>query len=390
MFRFLRRARRRDTHVSTEVARGSVTFEEASPTSGITADQLWDLYAYNPRAKIIVEKVPRAAFHAGFTNDVDREVVSELQRAFVYARVLGWAAVVVGEDGSVQAWNARAKGVGAEAAETDEFGRPSVLKVYYDADDQTKSVEIDGPGENFFIVRTLRGLPGWRGLSVLSDLYATLVRQESIVKSYTDYAKLWGISLVHVKDAKAHTSAHLSAAKNALEGKLRGGEVVVTGEGVDIQTVPMMSGSYDPINILGFIDTLVSASSGLNRHLLTGDPEGHLTSSEVSLAAFYATVKEFQDEILPQVRPILARLGYPEDTAFNDPSEMPSHLLASYVRDTVAVLKLVGVSDAQIIEFINQTFQTDFVVDPGKTEAARALAAVDAALGRLEVDGGAG
>ena len=100
----------------------------------------------------------------------------------------------------------------------------------------------------------------------------------------------------------------------------------------------------------------------MNKTMLDGDPSGHLSSSEVALAAFYASVKEDQDEILFQLKPLLLELGLSDEVAFADPTEMPAASQAAFVRETVASLQALGVDNEQAVRYVNQVYGTNFEV----------------------------
>ena len=225
--------RRRDGIANTgEIARGSLTISDVQRTATVDADALWDLYKHNEIAKLIIRKKCKACFHNGFTEDLPKPVILELMRADLYKRILGWS-VVLFEDGNVQAWNAYAKSVGVKVASYDETGYPETIDVYYDAEDHGKKWTVSGRNEKFFVLRTFDGLPGWKGDSELLALYKTLNRQEAILDDYGTYVYLWGKSLIHVVDSGVegapNPTALLESTKNALTGKLKGGEIVVAG-----------------------------------------------------------------------------------------------------------------------------------------------------------------
>lgn len=380
---FWNRKSRKDTRQQTgSTASGEITDEELVDGATVTADRLWDTYKYNEVAKLVIRKKCKAMFHNGFSEVLDKAKLQELMRADLYKKVLGWSVVVIDAGKNIQAWCAYNHGVGAKVPDDDydDFGRPNSFDIYTDESDNSKKTNVKGRGTKFFILRTFDGHPGWKGDSDLLALFKTLTRQEKILDDYGLFCYLWGKPLVHMQDKNATESGHLDDDLTDIKGKLKSGGIVVTDASKVITSQSLMSGAYDPINILNFQNGRIAGSSELNKTMLDGDPSGHLSSSEMALAAFYASIKEDQDEVLIQLLPILKALGLTDNIVFKDPSEFPPGQMAAFVRETVTVLKSLPISDKEIVDFVNNQYGTEFKIDSAvmaqKEEARKTLSQI--------------
>ena len=104
--------------------------------------------------------------------------------------------------------------------------------------------------------------------------------------------------------------------------------------------------------MMEFADKYIVRESAITMSMLTGDPTGYLSSSNVQVNEWFTAIKEYQDHKLPQYRPLLMALGMPEDVKFQDPSE-PT-LEASLESVKVFREGLEGlVSRESILEYIN-------------------------------------
>jgi hypothetical protein len=204
---------------------------------------------------------------------------------------------------------------------------------------------------------------------MLLPLVALTLTQNKILEDYSYYTALMGRARDIVQDVKALTEAEMNATRDAFISFKQGGyDCVVTGPDINpktqIEHYSGMQGSYDPVPILQFIDKMFCRALKISMPILTGEPEGHISSSIMALTAFYARIKEYQDWTLLQVREALIAAGAPQDVRFCDPTELPIEQQATLIKDFIAALTQAEVKKEQIIEWINNLMDTEFARAP--------------------------
>ena len=318
-----------------------------NPGDNITIDDIWDTYLHVPGTKIIINKMIKAIYHNGFQKfDLDKERLVEIEKAHIFRDVFGYSAVAFRGD-DIQAWNPKVQGIGFTMTNFDKDGICTEITVYNSAKLMSQGVPIT----DFIMLRTTEGLAGPMGLSKLLDLIDVLRSQNDIYVEYSKYAFHQGLAhpLLKVKNLD---DAKYAKTQAAMSSPTKDDAVIIDIED-DFSYQSPMQNAYDPINMLEYGDTYVTRSSELNKLQLYGDPGGVLASSISAKENWYATVKEEQDRILSQIRPILIRLGSSEDIQFNDPAE---YNIRTQMEGIMTIRQaLFGlIEDQQVIDIINK------------------------------------
>jgi hypothetical protein len=316
----------------------------------ITNEDLWDCYIHVPGARQIINKPIEAIYHNGFSNfDVERERLDEIIRAHEFRDVLGVAALVF-EGENIQAWNLKIHGIGFELTHFDKKGVCDEITIYNDPK-LTTGIGIKVQKSNFILLRTPEGLAGPVGISKLIGLIDILPIQHKIWTEYLKYAEHQGLAhpVLKIKDLD---ETKYDRVNSAMSAPSKDDAVIIDAED-EFDYKSAFQSAYDPVPILEYGDTFVTRESQLNRLQWYGDPTGVLAASETATANWYAHIKEEQDRILAQIKPILYRLGAPEDVVFNDPGE---YTLLSQMEGITQIRMALGglVDDEQIIEIINK------------------------------------
>jgi hypothetical protein len=319
----------------------------------VTAEDLWDTYTHIPGAKIIINKMIKAVYHNGFADfNLDRDRLDELQKAHIFRDIFGYSAIAFDGE-NIQALNPKVQGIGFTMTDFDKDGVCTEITVYNNPN------IISGIGikiTDFILLRTPEGLAGPMGLSKLLDLVDTLRIQSEIYTEYAKYAFHQGLAhpLVKIKDLD---DTKYNRVQNALSAPTKDDAVIIDIED-DFTYVAPMSNAYDPISMLQYGDTYITRSSELNKLQLYGDPSGVLVASETATANWYASVKEEQDKIIGQIRPILFRLGADEEIQFNDPGE---YTMQSQMNGVLLIRQALEglVEREQIVDMINKFLGLD-------------------------------
>lgn len=318
----------------------------------VTAEDLWDVYVHVPGAKAIINRPIEAMFHNGFEDfelDYDRKI--EIEKAIKYRDLMGIAAIVIDGD-DVQAWNLKVNGIGFELSAFDDLGRCTEITVYNNPNvifgDGTK---IEGRDKKFFLLRTVDGLAGERGLSKLLNLIDVTNQSFKIWSEYTKYAFFQGLANLVLK-VKNLTEESYRKAESALDAPTKDDAITIDSED-DVSYISPMKNAYDPINMLTYGDTYITRESSLNKLQLYGDPTGVLAASDTATANWYSHIKELQDELLPTIKPILIALGADEKVKFNEPGE---YNIAVQMTGMLQIkLALYGlIPNDQIVRLINR------------------------------------
>ncbi len=304
--------------------------------------------------------MPKACFHGGFTNEIDPAKLKELQQADFFKELYGWS-VVITKGGNVQGWNPFADKIGAKVTKFNEKGLPSEVEIYYDPADNTKKDTFNE--KEFHILRTGdQGVAGWQGEPRLLCLYEIIRDQRQVVEGYAHYAALMNVVKWLIQDKQASTDQHITDTRTAFGNPLEKDVYVYNGD-MTVDVKSPLEKAWNPVPFLQYMDTQIAGTLELNLNLLTGDPEGHLSSSQVAALAFFAHVKTYQDELLLQLKPVFAAIGVPEDTEFIDPTELSPIDQATLLKELVVMLKSCSVPSQEIMDYINNTLNTEFTVD---------------------------
>jgi hypothetical protein len=306
------------TAISTRVLEDNILIED-----------LYDTYMRYPGAKPAVELKPKAAFHNGFTEEIDIERKLELIKNDIWTELFGYS-VILFQDGNIQAVNPRVNRVGFIYTATNDLGEPIQIGIRWNPDEQFQGPDIlverapfslKGSGDlnGFYPFRSLPGLPGARGLSCLLPLIDVIRAQHKIFIEYTKYAEHQGLAHPVVKIENLTDTA-----RTQVRGQLtapRKDKAVIIDMKDDFYYESPQQGAYDPAFMMQFADQYIVRESAITMSMLTGDPMGYLSASQTTINEWFSAIKEYQDHKLPQYLPILLAIGMSKDVKFQDPSE---------------------------------------------------------------------
>jgi len=295
----------------------------------VVIEDLYDTYMRYPGAKSAVELKPKAAFHNGFTEEIDVERKLELIKNDIWTELFGYS-VIVFKDGNIQAINPRVNRVGFMYTGFDELGEPTEISIRWNPDEKFDDLDIvvqraemsytgSGSPEGFYPFRSLSGLPGARGISCLLPLIDVIRAQHKIYIEYTKYAEHQGLAHPVVKIQNLTDTARTQI-RSELSAPRKDKAVVIDMED-DFYYESPQQGAYDPSFMMEFADKYIVRESAITMSMLTGDPMGYLSASQTTINEWFSAIKEYQDHKLPQYLPLLRALGLPEDVQFQDPSE---------------------------------------------------------------------
>jgi hypothetical protein len=308
---------------------GGVAISTRVLEDAVLIEDLWDTYARFPGASTAIDLKSKATFHNGFTEEVDNEHRLILLQNDIYTELFGYS-VILFENGNIQTVNPRVNRVGFIFTEFDDLGEPMKIAIRWNPDEQFVGPDIyvdrapfsiDGTGDfnGFYPFRTLRGLPGCRGISSLLPLIDVIRAQHKIYIEYTKYAEHQGLAHPVVKienltdPARTQVRAQLTAPRKD--------KAVIIDMKDDFYYESPQQGAYDPSFMMEFADKYIARQTSINMFQLTGDPMGYLSASETNINEWFSAIKANQDHKLPQYLPILMALGCSEDVTFQDPSE---------------------------------------------------------------------
>ena len=308
---------------------GGTKISSRALEDNILIEDLYDTYMRYPGAKASVELKPKAAFHNGFTEEIDTERKLELIKNDIWTELFGYS-VIVFQDGNIQAINPRVNRVGFIYTGFDDLGEPTEIAIRWNPDEKFDDMDIyvkrapfsyDGSGDfnGFYPFRSLSGLPGARGLSCLLPLIDVIRAQHKIYIEYTKYAEHQGLAHPVVKidnltdTARTQVRAQLTAPRKD--------KAVIIDMKDDFYYESPQQGAYDPSFMMEFADKYIVRESAITMSMLTGDPMGYLSASQTTINEWFSSIKEYQDHKFPQYKPVLLALGCTEDVQFQDPSE---------------------------------------------------------------------
>ena len=148
-----------------------------------------------PGAATAIDLKVRAAFHNGFTEEIDKEKQIELENGVIWGELFGYSVWLI-ENENIQALNPRVNRVGFIYNMFDDYGEPISIAIRWNPDEQFQGPDVNKPRaqfsysgtgsfDGFYPYRTLRGLPGSRGISTLLPLIDVIRAQHKIYIEYT-------------------------------------------------------------------------------------------------------------------------------------------------------------------------------------------------------------
>lgn len=291
----------------------------------IIIDDITDTYNRFPGAGVALDRAAFAAFQKGFTEDLDIRRLLEFVKCEIWKKEFGYA-VILKEGDNIKALHPKTYQQGFIVTEVDNFGHATKIEMVFKTDEKAEPVPVeydlavDG-GDGFYWFRTFRGLLGVRGLPHLLTLVDPLRVQSALFLQYMKHGEWQAINhpVVKIKDLNPTTYAQV---KSDLQAPQKDKAVIIDIEDDFWYDGPMAGGSsWDPTQMLGYGDKIISRETGLLLSMLTGDPMGYLSASESTKAEWFDGIKQYQAIILPEYLPVLKALGLPEGTRFNDPYE---------------------------------------------------------------------
>ncbi len=90
---------------------GGTKISERQLEQNIVIEDIYDTYTRYAGAKAAVELKPKAAFHNGFTEEIETEYKLELINNDIWTELFGYS-IILFEDGNIQAINPRVNNVG--------------------------------------------------------------------------------------------------------------------------------------------------------------------------------------------------------------------------------------------------------------------------------------
>ena len=291
----------------------------------IIIDDIVDTYNRFPGAGASIDRAAFAAFQKGFTEDLDIKRLLELIKCEIWKAEFGYA-VILKEGDNIQALHPKAYQLGFTVMEIDNLGNATKIQMQWKPDEKADPVPttydkaVDGK-DGFYWFRSFRGLLGLRGLPRLLTLVDPLRVQNALFLQYMKHGEWQAINhpVAKIKDLNDTTYERV---KKDLQSPDQDKAVIIDAEDDFYYDGPMAGGSsWDPTQMLGYGDKIISRETGLLLSMLTGDPMGYLSASESTKAEWFDGVKQYQVIILPEYLPVLTALGLTEDVRFNDPYE---------------------------------------------------------------------
>lgn len=272
----------------------------------------------------------KSALHNGFTEDLPNDKKIEIEKGVIWAELFGYAGWIV-EDGNIQAIPPRVQGVGFVISKLTKKGEIETIKMKYgnDMSNINDDITIDtsffylegiGNVNGFYPMRSIRGLPGPRGISTLLPIALPIRKQTEIHADYSKYAEHQGLAHPVVK-VKNLTPSKKSEIQGDLQAPRKDLAVIIDMEDEFNYKSPQQN-AYDPTGMMEYADKFVARHTSLNMFQLTGNPMGAiLSASETNQAEWFGSVKSYQDHLLPNILPILMALGLTKNVKFSDPDE---------------------------------------------------------------------
>jgi len=291
----------------------------------IIIDDITDTYNRFPGAGAAIDRAAFAAFQKGFTEDLDVRRLLQLIKCEIWKKEFGYA-VILKEGKNITALHPRTYQQGFVITKVDNYGNAIEIQMLFKSDEKAEPIPkdfhkaVDG-GDGFYWFRAFRGLLGIRGLPHLLTLVDPLRVQNALFLQYMKHGEWQAINHPVVKLENFSDTAY-----DRVKADLRSPDqdkAVIIGGGDDFYYDGPMAGgsSWDPTNMLGYGDKIISRETGLLMSMLTGDPMGYLSASDSSKAEWFEGIKQYQAIILHEYLPVLIALGLPDGTKFHDPYE---------------------------------------------------------------------
>lgn len=324
----------------------------------IVIDDITDTYNRFPGAGPALDRSAFAAFIKGFTEDLDITRRMEFIKAEIWKKEFGYS-VIVKKGENIKALHPKTYQVGFIITEIDDLGNATKIEMLWKPTEKAEPVPTEftkyneASGEGFFWFRTFRGLLGVRGLSHLLTLVEPLRVQNALFLQYMKHGEWQSINHPVAKIKNLNETIY-NRVKNDLRASQKEKMVIVDSESDFYYDGPMAGGSsWDPTAMLEYGDKVISRETGLLLSMLTGDPMGYLSASDVTAAQWFDSVRQYQEIILPEYLPVLRSLGFTEEVKFNDPYE-PT-LESKFAALLQARQSLEGIVDPQqVIDVMNK------------------------------------
>ena len=341
---------------------GSQHLSDRNIGDDVVNEDIWDTYIHYPGCRMAVNRMNSAMFHNGFTHDLDAERRQQLMIGSVYKDLFGFSCVVKKGD-NIQSWPPLTNGIGFELYQFDDE-LPICTKIRITSqptigDIPGKQVFVDradpenGIYDGFYLLRSIYGPPGERGLSLVIHLIDIFRTQKDVLDVYGGYARLHDVAHPLYKIKNYDTNRN-SAVEAEIKDVKKGEAIIIDLEN-EMDYKSPEAGAWDPVPVLNKYDEMIAREGSLNKHMLTGDPEGYLTSSITATANWYAWVMEQQEILFPQIKPILIALGASHDVQFNSPEEYSLEQMANGIKILRDALEGLAPRE-QIIDMINDKF----------------------------------
>jgi len=295
----------------------------------IIMEDAFDTYNRFPGAAPAIDLKVKAAFHNGFTEELGNEKIREIEKGVIFGGIAGYSSFIVDND-NVQSINPRVHRVGFIYTKFNLMGEAMEIGIRWDPEETVQGADIlvprapfslTGTGDfnGFYPYRTLKGLPGMRGISDLLCLIDVIRSQSKLYQDYTKYGEHQGISHPVVKIENLTDPAREQV--NSMMTAPRKDKAVIIDMKDDFYYESPMGNTWDPSFMMEFADKFIARETSINMFQLTGDPMGYLSASQTNINEWFSAVKAFQDYIFPFIQPVLMALGLSEEARFQDPSE---------------------------------------------------------------------
>jgi hypothetical protein len=337
---------------------GGTKASTRKPGETISNADMLECYYRTPGASGIVEKIIGAKWGNGFNEDLNlpEDKLLELQAWDQWSYVFGFSVLVV-NGANLQAWNPKTNGTGFEFISWGEDGQSTQIQLWVDGAKAGEPIPRGSGGSGYYALRTRAGLPGERGVSLLLGLLDVLQIQTDLFVEFLAYAKIHGythkvIKIGQIGETQELTAEVHDAYYNRFNTTSKESLVIIGAKDEFDYKSPTM-GQYDPVKLMEFGDNLIARQSSMTRMHLTGNPQGHLSSSQDASANFYAWVKAEQAYTKPKIMEVLKMFGATDNIKFNKPEEVTMESQANTIKAMREALEGL-VENEDIVELINE------------------------------------
>jgi hypothetical protein len=310
----------------------------------LTVDHLYDTFRRYPGYRDMIELESDAIWSNWLTSDeIPLDRLIECKDGMTDAINYGWSAIIVdarGKKPRCERWHPKIDGVGFEVIETTYKGMPKKIQIaakfneskqpmnykvsHYPCETQDDGEPIRErpiPGQfGFFVIRTRGGKKGIQGLPQYLHLIMVIRKAYDILENYATYAEnqALGHLVIGIERNVEQVRARLKAQYQSQPDHRK---ISIIGKEDWAKWISPMNSSWDPWQMMEYIDKLIARATQMNKLMLEGDPSGNLSSSETAINNWESKTREKQGYWLGQFRPIFVALGAPEDVAFRNPSK---------------------------------------------------------------------